>query len=102
MVQVQYFGTGTKYDFEFYTSVTKWIRLKVRKFWGLIPTFVEVTGEKLIGGPFAPILNWVKVSGIFVEFKQAWFCQLNNSLFLDYKFFSFRELNLSSSGCACA
>ena len=35
--------------------------LKVRKFWGLIPTFVEVTGEKLVGETFwPPILNRVK------------------------------------------
>ena len=27
-----------------------WQNLKVRKFWGLIATFVEVTGEQLIGG----------------------------------------------------
>ena len=36
-------GTNLK----FYTSVAKGLRLKVRKFWGLIPTIVEVTGEKL-------------------------------------------------------
>ena len=30
----------------------KRLKLKVRKFWGLIPTFVEVTGEKLVGGSF--------------------------------------------------
>ena len=29
-----------------YTSVAKGLKLQVRKFWGLIPTFVEVTGEK--------------------------------------------------------
>ena len=34
----------------FYTSVAKGLKLKVRKVWGLIPTFVEVTGEKLVGG----------------------------------------------------
>ena len=33
----------------FYTSVAKGLKLKFRKF-GLIPTFVEVTGEKLVGG----------------------------------------------------
>ena len=40
----------------------KELELKVRKFWGLIPTFVEVTGEKLVGGHFTlpPILNRVK------------------------------------------
>ena len=33
-----------------------------RKFWGLVPTFVEVPGEKLLGGPFCPrpILSRVK------------------------------------------
>ena len=34
----------------FYTSVAKGLKLKVRKSWGLIPTFAEVTGEKLVGG----------------------------------------------------
>ena len=45
-----------------YTSVEKGLKLKVRKFWGLIPTFVEVTGEKLVGEIFATplILNRVK------------------------------------------
>ena len=39
-------GTNLK----FHTSVAKGWKLQVRKFWGLIPTFVEVTGEKLVGG----------------------------------------------------
>ena len=48
--------------FKVYTSVAKGLQLKVRKFLGLIPTFVEVTGEKLVGGPFYPlILNRVKI-----------------------------------------
>ena len=34
-----------------YTSVAKGLKLKVRRFWGLIPTFVEVTVEKLVGPP---------------------------------------------------
>ena len=43
----------------FYTSMEKALKLKVRKFLGLIPTFVEVTGEKLVeggggGGLFTP------------------------------------------------
>ena len=29
-------------------SVAKGLKLKVRKFWGLIPTFVEVTEKKLV------------------------------------------------------
>ena len=55
-------GTNLK----FYTSVVKRLKLKVRKFLGPIPTFVEVTGEKLEGGAFlfpptpAPHLNRVK------------------------------------------
>ena len=39
---------------KFYTSVAKGLKLKVRKFCGLISTFVEVTGEKLVGGFLAP------------------------------------------------
>ena len=35
-------------DLNFYTSVVKRLELKVRKLWGLISTFVEVTGEKLV------------------------------------------------------
>ena len=38
-----------------YASVAKGSKLKVRKCWGLIPTFVEVTEEKLVGGAFAPL-----------------------------------------------
>ena len=38
-------GTNSK----FYTSAAKGLKLKVRKFLGLNPTFVEVTVEKLVG-----------------------------------------------------
>ena len=34
----------------FYNDVAKGLKLKVRKFWGLIPMFVEVAGEKVVGG----------------------------------------------------
>ena len=47
--------------FKFYTSVAIVLKLKVRKFLGLIPTFVEITGEKLVGRGervFAP-LSWI-------------------------------------------
>ena len=40
--------------------MAKGLKLKVRKFWGLIPTFGEITEENLLGGPFWPILNRVK------------------------------------------
>ena len=50
---------------KFYKSVTKGLKLKVRKFWGLVPAFVEVTKGKLVGGRGAfspsPILNKVNV-----------------------------------------
>ena len=44
---------------KFYTIVTKVLKLKVRKFWGLIPTFAEVTEENLVGweGFLAPHLE---------------------------------------------
>ena len=45
---------------KFYTSDAKWLKLKVKKFLGLIFTFVDVTGEKLVGGAFPPILSRVK------------------------------------------
>ena len=38
---------------KFYTSVTKGLTIKVKKFCGIIPTFMEVTGKKLVGGLFA-------------------------------------------------
>ena len=37
-------------NLKFQSSVAKGLKLKVRKFWRLIPTFVELTGEKLVGG----------------------------------------------------
>ena len=40
--------------------MAKGLKLKVRKFWGLNPTFIEVIGEKLVGGLFAPPLPcWI-------------------------------------------
>ena len=55
-------------NFKFFTSLWKGLKLKVTKFWGLFPTFVGVTWEKLLGGPFYPpppphILNRVKIIG---------------------------------------
>ena len=49
-------GLAVGANLTFYTSLWKGLKLKVKKFWGLIPTFVEVTGEKLVwgGGRFGP------------------------------------------------
>ena len=54
-------GLARGTNLEFYTNLSKGLKLKVRKFWGLILTFVEVTGEKLAGGspPPTAILNRV-------------------------------------------
>ena len=38
-----------KLHFDEYISVVKRLKLKVRKFWELISTFAQVTGEKLAG-----------------------------------------------------
>ena len=46
---------------KFYAGVAKGFKLKVRKFYRLIPTFVEVTGEKQFGSLFSLILNRIKV-----------------------------------------
>ena len=52
LVQVQYFGTGTRYKLEILHQPVKGLKLKVRKFWWLIPTFVEVAGGKTGGRSF--------------------------------------------------
>ena len=44
-------GLALGMPFKFYTSVAKRFKLKVRKFWELILTFAEVTGENLVGVP---------------------------------------------------
>ena len=62
---------------KFYTSVAKWLKVKARKFWRLMPMLIEVTGEKLEGrggrggGVFSasPILgSTTKESYQFVNF----------------------------------
>ena len=56
-------GLALVTNLKFYTSLSKGLKLKVRKSWGLIPTVVEVTGGKLVRGSFCtplPILNKVK------------------------------------------
>ena len=59
-------GLALDTNLEFYISVAKGSKLKVRKFLAINPTFVEVLGEKQVGGglgglfAFPPILNRVK------------------------------------------
>ena len=47
-------GLALGANLKFYISLSKELKLKFRKFWGLIATFVEVTVEKLVGVPFCP------------------------------------------------
>ena len=39
-----------------YTSMAKGLKLKVGKFWGIIPMSVEVSEVKLVGGLFTPTI----------------------------------------------
>ena len=53
--------------------MAKELKLKARKVWGLIPTFVEITWEKLLGGFLPPpspsiALNRVKPRVIPLKF----------------------------------
>ena len=43
-------GLALSSNLKFYTSVAKGSKLKIIKFLGIIPTFVEVKGEKLVVG----------------------------------------------------
>ena len=47
-------GPALGKNLKLYNSVAKGLKLKVIKFWGLTPTFVDVTGEKLVGWTFSP------------------------------------------------
>ena len=46
-------------NFKLYLSVAKGLKLKVKKFWELIPTFVEVSGGKVVGGLFTHTTSWI-------------------------------------------
>ena len=56
-------GTSLK----FYTIVAKGLKLKVRNFWGLIPMFVEVTGEKVVGEAFPPPQSWIGLNLLIIS-----------------------------------
>ena len=56
-------GLALGLSLKFYSSVAKGLKLKVKQFCGLSPTFAEVTGGKMVvgGGLFAKILNLVRI-----------------------------------------
>ena len=71
------------------TSVARGLKLKVRKFWRLIPTFLEVTEEKLVPGCLFghPILIRVKFTILIHEFSITFLiipcsCRVSSSMFL--------------------
>ena len=53
---------------KFYTSVAKGLKLKVKRFWDLISTFVGVAAANLVGGLFARRPNLFK---IFIKVRCA-------------------------------
>ena len=55
-------GLGQGMTLNFYASVEKGLKMKVRRFLWLIPTFAEITREKLVAFLDIPILNSVKVA----------------------------------------
>ena len=63
-------GLALGANLKFYTSMAKELKLKVKKFWGLIP--IEVTGEKLVGWEAfcpPPFLNRVKFTNFLFSSK---------------------------------
>ena len=48
------FGLALGMNLKFYISVAQRLKVKVRKFLGLFPSFLEVIEEKLVGGLFLP------------------------------------------------
>ena len=58
-------------DMKFFASVGKGLKLKVRMFWRLIFTFVEVTGENTDKESFCPH-SWTELTGDWLV-KGRWF-----------------------------
>ena len=57
MVKFNSLGLALGMNLKLYTSVAKRIKLKVKKFWGIILTSAEVTDEKLVGAPILKRAN---------------------------------------------
>ena len=47
-----YLGLALGRNLKFYTSLSNGLKLKAKKFWWLVLTFVEFTGKKLVGEAF--------------------------------------------------
>ena len=55
LFKINNLGLALGMTLKLYANVAKGSKLKIGKFWGLIPTFVEGRGEKLVGGVFIQI-----------------------------------------------
>ena len=65
MAQIQHLGLTLDMTLIIYTRVGKGLEFKVRKFSGVIRTFAEVIGEKLISLFPSLVLNRVKILNTF-------------------------------------
>ena len=64
-------GLAISIILKFFTSVLKWLKLKVRRFGVLIPAFLEVKVEKLVGGRYLT-LDYVR------KFNQSLLVRISN------------------------
>ena len=72
-------GVAQGMALKLYTSVAKRLKLQFRKFLGLILTFVEVTGEKLVGGPLCPLPSWIGLRTYFSTINVSiYYCRILN------------------------
>ena len=61
------FGILLGMALKFYTRVAKRLKLKVRKLWGLLPRFVEITVKKRDGGSFClPPPSWIGLNNFSI------------------------------------
>ena len=71
---------------KFYTSVAKWLNIKPEGFWKLIPTFVEVTEEKLVRGI---IFDHPTAASFFLTFFSSIWKQKCTKLDIDRRLIGF-------------
>ena len=82
MFKISNLGLTLSMALKFYTSVTKGLKLKIRKILGLAPTFVEVTGEKLVEVAFllSPSLLFI-LKNVTKRNEKAKLCYLDTDSF---------------------
>ena len=75
---------------KFYTSVAKGLKVKVRQFLRLIPTFAEVAGEKLERRPLFPLFDRFEIEKIaLIHIYLTWFLSSSlRSTYCVYFFFN--------------